>query len=91
MYYVEALIGDRTVNTLPPATFAAYRDHGKPALPASTTAIAGRGSDPPASWPGWASSSTRSPAALEVEGVKSFAASFESLLAVIEKKAAALV
>ncbi|MGH7198359.1 MAG: transaldolase [Candidatus Omnitrophota bacterium] len=26
--YVEALIGPQTVNTLPPATFAAFRDHG---------------------------------------------------------------
>ena len=28
--YVEALIGDDTVNTLPPETLAAYRDHGNP-------------------------------------------------------------
>lgn len=28
--YVEALIGDRTVNTLPPATYDAYKDHGNP-------------------------------------------------------------
>jgi len=30
--YVEALIGPDTVNTLPPETLAAYRDHGQPAL-----------------------------------------------------------
>ncbi|MDH4234014.1 MAG: hypothetical protein OEV15_02605 [Gallionella sp.] len=30
--YVEALIGPDTVNTLPPDTLAAYRDHGNPAL-----------------------------------------------------------
>jgi len=30
--YVEALIGPETVNTLPPETLAAYRDHGKPML-----------------------------------------------------------
>lgn len=30
-YYVEALIGPDTVNTMPPATIDAYRDHGKPA------------------------------------------------------------
>ncbi len=30
--YVEALIGPDTVNTLPPETLAAYRDHGEPAL-----------------------------------------------------------
>lgn len=29
--YVEELIGRDTVNTLPPATLEAYRDHGKPA------------------------------------------------------------
>lgn len=30
--YVEALIAPNTVNTLPPATVDAYRDHGEPAL-----------------------------------------------------------
>ena len=30
--YVEALIGRHTVNTMPPQTLAAYRDHGRPAL-----------------------------------------------------------
>ena len=29
MLYVESLIGPDTVNTLPPATFTAFRDHGK--------------------------------------------------------------
>jgi len=28
-YYVEELIGPDTVNTVPPATFTAYRDHGR--------------------------------------------------------------
>lgn len=30
--YVEALIGEETVNTMPLQTLAAYRDHGQPAL-----------------------------------------------------------
>jgi transaldolase len=30
--YAEALIGSETVNTLPPETLAAYRDHGEPEL-----------------------------------------------------------
>lgn len=30
--YVEALIGPETINTVPLATFDAYRDHGRPAL-----------------------------------------------------------
>ncbi len=29
MLYVEALIGPETVNTVPPATLDAFRDHGK--------------------------------------------------------------
>src|SRR5262249_57897701 len=30
VYYVEALVGADTVDTLPPATLDAYRDHGHP-------------------------------------------------------------
>lgn len=30
-YYVDPLIGPETVNTMPPVTLNAYRDHGKPA------------------------------------------------------------
>jgi len=30
IYYVEALAGPDTVNTMPPATLAAYKDHGQP-------------------------------------------------------------
>jgi transaldolase len=29
VYYVEALIGPETIDTLPPATIAAFRDHGR--------------------------------------------------------------
>ncbi|MGH9886748.1 MAG: transaldolase [bacterium] len=32
VYYVDALIGDDTINTMPVATFLAYRDHGRPAV-----------------------------------------------------------
>ena len=28
--YIEELIGPDTVNTMPPATFDAFRDHGRP-------------------------------------------------------------
>ncbi len=31
-YYVDALIGPHTVNTIPPATLQAFRDHGCPSL-----------------------------------------------------------
>jgi transaldolase len=89
VYYVEALIAPLTVNTLPPATFAAYRDHGKPAVriregiaraPGVLAELVKRGID--------MDEVTRM---LEAEGVQSFATSFESLLKVIEQKATALV
>ena len=89
VYYVEALIGDRTVNTLPPATFAAYRDHGVPALRIQAGILeAARTLRLIEDLGIHLDDITRT---LETEGVKSFAASFDSLLKVIEQKAAALV
>ncbi len=88
IYYVEALIAEQTVNTLPPATFAAYRDHGVPELrmaagqraaPAQIAALKKLGIDLDAITH-----------ALEVEGVAGFAASYASLLAGIEAKMGAL-
>jgi transaldolase len=32
LYYVEALIAPNSVNTMPPATFQAYKDHGEPQI-----------------------------------------------------------
>jgi transaldolase len=88
-HYVEALVAPRTVNTLPPETFAAYRDHGRPAvriresIAASTAelkALEQRGID--------LAAITRE---LEQDGVAKFAASYRSLLAGIEAKAGELV
>lgn len=88
VYYVEALIAPHTVNTLPPETFAAYRDHGAPAvrigegIATATTrlaALAEAGID--------IETVTRE---LESEGVEKFAASFRSLLSGIDVKAGAL-
>ena len=87
-YYVEALIGEQTVNTLPPATFAAYRDHGKPAqriregVAEAELVLRELGTV--------GIDLEEITATLEREGVASFAASFASLLSVIERKAAAL-
>jgi len=89
VHYVEALVAPRTVNTLPPETFAAYRDHGRPAVrigegmleaPGLLQALAAQGID--------LAAITRE---LETEGVAKFAASYASLLAGIEAKAGALV
>jgi transaldolase len=88
-HYVEALVAPRTVNTLPPETFAAYRDHGRPAVrirdgiakaPAQMKALAAAGID--------LAAITRE---LEEDGVAKFAASYRSLLAGIEAKAGELV
>ena len=88
VHYIEALVAPRTVNTLPPETFAAYRDHGRPAVrirdgmaeaPGLLEAAAERGID--------LAAITRE---LEEDGVAKFAASYTSLLAGIEAKAGAL-
>ena len=39
--YVDTLVGDNTVNTMPPATVAAERDHGKPVADAIKSDLAG--------------------------------------------------
>jgi transaldolase len=88
-YYVEALVAPQTVNTLPPETLEAYRDHGKPevrihervaAAPAQLEALARAGID-----------LARVTHELEVEGVEKFAASYRSLLAAIDAKIGQLV
>lgn len=85
LYYVEALVGRETVDTMPPATIAAYRDHGAPRqrigenLDGARATLAGLkavGIDLDAVL-----------AQLEAEGVASFSKSYESLLAVIEDRA----
>lgn len=86
--YIETLIGPDTVNTVPPATYKAFRDHGKPAAtleqgldqaPAELAALANYGID-----------LAQVTQQLEDEGVKSFAQSFTTLLAAIDAKAKAL-
>jgi transaldolase len=86
--YVEQLIGPYTVNTLPPATLEAFRDHG----------VVARTVDHDAS------GATQDLAALEslgislaevtdkllVEGLASFQKSFDSLLAGLERKLAGM-
>jgi transaldolase len=89
VFYIEALIAPHTVNTLPPATFDAFRDHGRAVVriregmeraPAQLAALRKAGIN--------MDDVTR---ALEQEGVASFAKSYNSLLAGIEAKAGELV
>lgn len=88
VYYIEALVAADTVNTIPPDTFEAYRDHGKPesriaeavaTAPARLGALADTGID--------LADITRF---LEEDGVAKFAASYRQLLAGIDAKAHAL-
>jgi len=88
--YVENLIGPETVNTLPPDTIKAFREHGKipgPAVQqglaeadAALAALARLGIDLGAIT-----------AKLQQDGVAAFAASFDQLMAALEKKRQAMV
>ena len=82
--YVDELIGNDTVNTMPPATITAFRDHGKlsPAVESSPEearkhmdTLAGLNID-----------FEQVTAKLTKDGVESFAASFHDLLNTIEQK-----
>ena len=82
-YYVEELIGPHTVDTIPPATLAAFREHGEvrrsldenvEGAKRQLKQLAELGID--------LDQVTRE---LEVEGVESFTKSFETLLATIAK------
>ena len=84
VYYIEALIGAETVDTMPPQTIEAYRDHGQPKhrlekdLPQAHQTmeqLARVGIDIGAVT-----------SKLEQEGVAAFAQSFDSLIAVVEQR-----
>jgi transaldolase len=86
--YAEALIGADTVDTLPPVTFNAFRDHGQvsPSLEENLdeakqtiAGLAATGIDLDAVC-----------RQLQDDGVKAFADSYESLIASIKSKQAAL-
>lgn len=87
-YYVEALVAPHTVNTLPPETFNAYRDHGRPA--ARIVAHVHGGEALLALLAPLGISLAEVTAFLEKDGVEKFAASYQSLLARIAAKAGAL-
>lgn len=86
--YVDALIGPDTVNTMPPATYDAYKHHGKPRL--TLTEDLDRAHAELAALKRYGIDLGTVAEQLEIEGVKSFAKSFENLLAPITSKIAAL-
>src|SRR5438067_2588299 len=83
-YYVEELIGPDTVDTIPPATLAAFREHGEVRRSLDENVdLAKRQLKQLADVGVDLDQVTRE---LEIEGVKSFTKSFESLLDTLRKE-----
>ena len=82
--YVEPLIGVDTVNTLPPETLAAYRDHGDPA-PRLTEEV-DRAAAVLTRLPELGLDLDQATQQLENEGVEKFNQPFDSLMATLEGK-----
>jgi transaldolase / glucose-6-phosphate isomerase len=82
--YVDELIGPDTVNTVPPATFDAFRDHGKPRASLEENIDAARGTMLDLERAGISMKAVTDQ--LTDEGVKSFADAFDKLLAAVEKQ-----
>jgi transaldolase / glucose-6-phosphate isomerase len=81
--YVEELIGKDTVNTIPPATFDAFRDHGK--VRNSLTENIEAAQETMDSLPKAGISMKEVTDKLTKDGVKLFADAFDQLLAAVEK------
>jgi transaldolase/transaldolase/glucose-6-phosphate isomerase len=86
--YLDALIGPDTVNTVPPATYAAYKDHGQPR--ATLTEGLDEAKRQVARLKELGIDLAAVTAQLEKEGVQSFAKSFDNLLQATAAKAAAV-
>lgn len=83
--YVEALIAPNTVNTLPPATVDAYRDHGDPAVRIEEGVADAKETVRFLSSVGIDLESVSQQ--LEREGVKKFKEPFDALLATLQARA----
>jgi transaldolase len=88
LIYVDPLIGAHTVNTMPPQTLDAFKDHGTPALTVRTDLDAARKALRELEEAGIVMDDVT--AELEADGVKKFVDSFVALLAVIEERRQAL-
>jgi len=85
IYYVEALIAPDTVDTMPPATITAYKDHGHPEVRIDrdldqATALMQRLADVGIHM----DDVTKK---LEIDGVASFAKSYDELIATVAREA----
>jgi transaldolase/glucose-6-phosphate isomerase len=81
--YVEELIGPDTVNTVPPATLEAFRDHGKPRLSLTEGLDAARKTMSDLASVGIVMKDVTDK--LTADGVKLFADAFDKLLEAVEK------
>ena len=84
VYYVEALVGPDTVDTMPPATIAAYKDHGNPEVRIDKGLDDARRVMDQLAEVGISMDEVTKK--LEIDGVAAFAKSFDSLIAVVEKR-----
>lgn len=84
VYYVEELIGPDTVDTVPPATFDAFRDHGR--VRATLTSEVDQARVTMATLAEVGISMAEVTDTLLVEAVRLFAEPFDKLLAAIEKR-----
>ncbi len=82
--YVDELIGPQTVNTLPPATMDAFRDHGRPRPSLEENIDEARGIMETLAQTGISMHEITKK--LLYDGVRLFADSFDKLLAAVEKK-----
>jgi transaldolase/glucose-6-phosphate isomerase len=82
--YVQDLIGPDTVNTMPPATISAYRDHGKPRLTLEEGLPEARKSLEQLAQFGVDFAAVTQK--LEDDGCEAFSRDYNKLLAVIEEK-----
>jgi transaldolase / glucose-6-phosphate isomerase len=81
--YIEELIGPDTVNTVPPATLDAFRDHGKPRASLTEDLEAARKTMADLASVGIVMKDVTDK--LTTDGVKLFADAFDTLLAQVEK------
>jgi len=82
--YVEQLIGSQTVNTVPPATYGAFKDHGKVKMTIETNLETAKSQLELLEQLGISLDEvTRK---LTADGVKSFAQSFDSLVTTIDAR-----
>ena len=84
--YVDELIGPDTVNTIPPATFDAFRDHGHPAATLEADVEEARETMETLEKVGVSMKAATDQ--LTADGVKLFADAFDKLLAAVEKSVA---